>query len=367
MKKETKYFMINYTNNDVNYIDDVCIYLEKEIEKVVNFFGLNEFGEKIVINLYNNIETLRDIHNKLYKTNERDGKVSEWISGFFTRNVVHTLCIDEYRKTTNNEDTDIERLEKLILHESIHSIHSKVNKKFYLMAWLSEGLANTLSHQYDDVEFKFDASLEQVQNGGCCYYNYNAMFMYVFNNYGRDYILKLINNDDFLIEQTPKLYEEVKKSYIKKYLNQNIDNPRYLFHGSPNKLDKIVPKQSHDSNNNTNNIAKAIFLFPSFLKSTPYAFKETIKENSKNLKWNFDIPNNNTYPLMKMQNVNIDENIIGYIYVFKKDDDMIKDEESYQYKCYKELIPYDVIEIKYKDFSKYYEIEEQKEVKKYKK
>ena len=30
MKKETKYFMINYTNNDVNYIDDVCIYLEKE-------------------------------------------------------------------------------------------------------------------------------------------------------------------------------------------------------------------------------------------------------------------------------------------------------------------------------------------------
>ena len=38
---------------------------------------------------------------------------------------------------------------------------------------------------------------------------------------------------------------------------------------------------------------------------------------------------------MIMENVNIDENIIGYVYVFLRDDDMIKDNDSYQYKCYK--------------------------------
>ena len=143
---------------------------------------------------------------------------------------------------------------------------------------------------------------------------------------------------------------------LEKYLNQDINNPIYLFHGSPKKLLKINPQQSHDSNNNLNNIATAIFLFPSFLKATPYAFKDTIKEKSFNLKYNFIIPNDNTFPLMIMENVDIDENIIGYIYVFKKDSDMVKDNNSYQYKCYKELEPIDIVEIKYKDYKEYYNV-----------
>lgn len=143
---------------------------------------------------------------------------------------------------------------------------------------------------------------------------------------------------------------------IEEYLNQDIDNPKYLFHGSPYRLDKIVPKISHDSNGNTNNIANAIFLFPSFLKSTLYAFMGTILANSEGLSWDFNIPNSNTFPLMTMSNVNIDENMVGYSYVFKKGDTMFKDEKSYQYKCYDELIPYDVVTITYKDFSQYYEL-----------
>ena len=59
---------------------------------------------------------------------------------------------------------------------------------------------------------------------------------------------------------------------------------------------------------------------------------------------------------MKMENFNISDNIIGYIYVFLKDDDMIKDSDSYQYKCYKELVPIDIVEVHYKDFSQYYEV-----------
>lgn len=51
------------------------------------------------------------------------------------------------------------------------------------------------------------------------------------------------------------------------YINQDIDNPTYLFHGSSLKLEKLVPKMSHDSEENSDNIANAIFLFPSFLKA----------------------------------------------------------------------------------------------------
>lgn len=150
---------------------------------------------------------------------------------------------------------------------------------------------------------------------------------------------------------------ELKENNIRKYLNQDIDNPKYLFHGSPKKLERLIPKKSHDSNNESINIATAIFMFPSFLKATPYAFKDTIKEKNKHNKWSFTIPNDDSYPLMKMENVIIDENIKGYIYVFELDSSMIKDEDSYQYKCFEEKTPIDIIEVYYKDFKDYYEVE----------
>ena len=56
------------------------------------------------------------------------------------------------------------------------------------------------------------------------------------------------------------------------YLNQDINNPKYLFHGSPKKIDIIIPNKGVDSNNNIDNIANAIFLFPSFFKSNSICF-----------------------------------------------------------------------------------------------
>lgn len=142
---------------------------------------------------------------------------------------------------------------------------------------------------------------------------------------------------------------------LEEYLNQDINNPKYLFHGSPKLLTKLEPRMSHDSEGNINNIANAIFLFPSFIKSTPYAFKDTIKSMSGD-NWSFDIPNGLEEPVMTMCNVNVSDDIVGYIYVFKKDDDMIKDSDSLQYKCYKELVPIDIVEIRYEDYKNYFKI-----------
>ena len=143
---------------------------------------------------------------------------------------------------------------------------------------------------------------------------------------------------------------------LEEYLNQDINNPKYLFHGSPKLLTKLEPRLSHDSDGNEMNIAESIFLFPSFLKSTPYAFKDTIKSMSSDLDWDFDIPNGLEEPFMTMRNVTIDEDIIGYIYVFIKDDSMYKDSDSYQYKCYKELVPYDIVPVRYEDYKQFYKV-----------
>lgn len=142
---------------------------------------------------------------------------------------------------------------------------------------------------------------------------------------------------------------------MNEYINQDINNPKYLFHGSDLVLDELVVMQSHDSNNIKVNVDCAVFLTSSFIGATPYAFKEIIKKNSEGLKWNFSINYNNNLPIMTMSNVVIDENIEGYIYVFKYDEAFVNDPVgSLQYKSYKSLKPIDKVKVKYKDFKKYY-------------
>ena len=146
---------------------------------------------------------------------------------------------------------------------------------------------------------------------------------------------------------------------IEKYRNKDKNNPKYLFHGSPHKLDKLVPRQSHDSSNEEINIDNAVFMFPIPEKASAYSFKDTIKKRSEGLNWDFYIPNDdNDEIIMYMKNVDIDEDITGYIYVIEMSPDYVKDPNtSLQYKSHKEIIPIDVIEVKYKDFAKYYQVD----------
>ena len=92
----------------------------------------------------------------------------------------------------------------------MHACHQKYTNNAKLPAWLSEGLATTISHQYDNKELSFDASLEQMLNGGTDYKNYHTMFSYALKKYGRKYILDLLKNKKKLEKETLKLYEEVR-------------------------------------------------------------------------------------------------------------------------------------------------------------
>ena len=66
--------------------------------------------------------------------------------------------------------------------------------------------------------------------------------------------------------------------------------------------------------------------------------------------------NNSELPAMNFQVENLPEDLYGYIYVFDKTDDMIKDNHEYttQYRCYHELRPIDVVKVYYKDFEDYF-------------
>lgn len=147
------------------------------------------------------------------------------------------------------------------------------------------------------------------------------------------------------------------------YFSNDLANPKYLFHGSPKLLDMIEQRQAYDSNGNVENEDYAVFLTSSFIIASAYAFKDTIKELSDGLDWNFEIgyDADNKEANIKFENVNIDNNIEGYIYVFPFDEKYEHHEKSIQYKCHKNIKPIDVVRVKLVNFKKYYSISSVKE------
>lgn len=142
------------------------------------------------------------------------------------------------------------------------------------------------------------------------------------------------------------------------YINNELLNPKYLFHGSPYELNIIERRQSHDSSGNKDNEDYAVFLTSSFIVATAYAFMDTIKNNSEELEPSFEIgydaDKNKIY--INFDNVNIYDDIEGYVYVVPFDESYEHHGRSIQYKSHVDLKPIDIIKVKFSDYKDYYNI-----------
>ncbi len=209
MIKELKYINLEYNECDKNYIDELIDYINLNSEEITNFFSIDSFNPKVEIKLYDNIDKFNEWY---YYFNKKEAPL--WFCGFSFKmdGVYHinVLSLEKYKKTQGHEKHNLNDLKYLIMHEFVHSCVLKINNSS-LPAWLNEGIAIKLSHQYDNKEYKFNASLNEIINGCNNYINYYTMFSYALDKYGKDYILDLIlNNKAF--DETEKLYNDLLKS-----------------------------------------------------------------------------------------------------------------------------------------------------------
>ena len=143
---------------------------------------------------------------------------------------------------------------------------------------------------------------------------------------------------------------------LEKYLSQNIWDPKYLFHGSPFEIDILEPRLSEDLNTVENN-DKAIFLTSWFINATAYAFRNKLKMLNEH--WNFSMNNSGELPAMTFKVHNLPDDLFGYVYVFEKTNETIKDNHNRttQYRCYHNLKPIDIVKVYYKDYEEYFKRE----------
>lgn len=211
MHKELEYIELNFTEEDLDYVEEIIKKINSSSKEIVEFFELNEFGQKVVGRFWNSLDEFRKYYLEITKQQECQDYICGFRHAINGIEYIEILSLEEYRKTKSHENGTIEDLCYLVLHEFTHACHRKyVKEKCYL--WLLEGCATTISHQFEKFPKTFRATLEQMKSGGASYNYYHAMFYYVFKTYGRKYILDLMKDFELLEKETPRLYEETNQN-----------------------------------------------------------------------------------------------------------------------------------------------------------
>ena len=208
MRKESKFFIINYTDSDKDYIDKLLIDIDTEALKIMKFFGIDEIKDKFEVNL---IPTKKEFSKlSLELCNFKD---DEYGIGFVKDRIMYCLSFKDY-KSTYYSFYKYEDFVKTITHEFVHSCHQlKTNNKSSIRC-INEGLACYLSKQYNREIHELEASLDDFVNDKYINYdNYYLLVEFIFNNYDNDYISELIYNKEFARNEIEKIYNDYKKSH----------------------------------------------------------------------------------------------------------------------------------------------------------
>jgi hypothetical protein len=141
------------------------------------------------------------------------------------------------------------------------------------------------------------------------------------------------------------------------YIENDLDNPKYLFSGSPLLLDYLEPQLAKDENHNPLNEDNAVYLTSSLTIASIYAFGDNLKPQDSNYPVEYATNRVNGLPYVELLNANLDDDLEGYLYVFKNNASFIHNGgPSLQYRSHNKIKPYDIIKIKFKDFKQFYNI-----------
>ena len=217
MKQEFDMFEIEYTESDLEYIDDLIKYFKNNYKNIMNFFHLKEFSKKVKIKFWDSKEEYINYFNKLYKEKGYNKTVQEWETArSFPEECLKIFLISykESLKCKGHSKDTLNDLFKVIVHEFVHACQFEYNHHTESLTWFLEALATNLSHQYEEYPLTLNVDLERIINGQVSYTNYRTMGKYLLDNYPKEYILELAKNRELLLKDTKKIYEETLE-YIK--------------------------------------------------------------------------------------------------------------------------------------------------------
>jgi hypothetical protein len=211
-----KYAKYYYEKQDKDLIGSLDEYLNKQAEDIYNFFDPSLDRCQAEIHIIPTKEEYDNIVKKYRNVNE----VPKWDIGNTGEGIITYVSLNDYKNTAHafkpeEYDKALEDYKKTLIHEYVHfvtiqyQIKNNINKP---LRYLSEGIAQCLSHQRDNIKKDFNYSLEDILESKDCYIGFYQMTKYILDNYDKEYFFQLLSDKDYALEETPKIYKQIKKN-----------------------------------------------------------------------------------------------------------------------------------------------------------
>ncbi len=212
MTLQSDYFDIHYTNDDLSYIQEMTAFLREKLPDIMNFFDIKQFDSNDTLQIY-----LYNDYEQFIKDCTIDGFVPpSYTAAKFERmhgiNIIRALNLTEQKVV--KKDSDLIKLEYRILHECVHAFH-RIKIRMPLTKggtlWFVEGLAVTVSHQYDDIPLESTCILEDIILNKANYNTYRTLVTYLLQEYGQDFLLSILDKKEIQEELLPTLCNAINR------------------------------------------------------------------------------------------------------------------------------------------------------------
>ena len=228
MRKESKFAIFEYEEQDKNMIEDLIEWLNKSALEVYDFFGVPFNNVKVEIKIFPNKQEF-DQDYLISRNLPSQYNVPDYMIGCFNNNIIKIVSYNDYKNIARHKNDSFEYYKKTIVHEYVHfvnGLYRKMKNCSYTEKYLSEGIACYLSHQKENKTVKFSCSLEDLLNysSGISYDNFYLLTKYLVESYDKNFVMDLFESNrqarEFLQSE---LYGKVKEEYTCK-INENEKN-----------------------------------------------------------------------------------------------------------------------------------------------
>ena len=220
MVKEGKYIIYEYDIEDKELVDIVDSYIDENAERIIDFFELKDFHDKAKLKIW---KTKQDFDKRVKERRNNGQDVPKWTVGVsdFVGNI-DVVSLNDYQNTSHskileNKEYALDYFKKNILHEYVHYINNIYSKNInnpYPLKCLTEGIAQYLSNQKENIKDEFNYSLEDILNSNNCYDGWFLLIKYIINNYSYSYLLSLFSNNNYATKEIEKIINDYKMCKI---------------------------------------------------------------------------------------------------------------------------------------------------------
>ena len=204
--------IINYTEEEIGYINEFFENIIKESKTILEFFNLEKLEYPVIITFWDDLNKYREYRNK--QLEQYNKKVQDWEVGCAQSypqepHYIHILSLKERIKCQGHQNDKLEDIFKVGVHEYVHICHCEYKKYKGTTTYINEGLATYLSNQFNEKQdLTFNCTKEQLLQGATNYSNYYLLMKYIIDNKSKEYILELIKSKEMQEQELDTLYEE---------------------------------------------------------------------------------------------------------------------------------------------------------------